>query len=148
MSGLALTRWQITWPPVASAMPRSRYRKKSRRPPPLNSVSPGLLCENVLTTARSFITASTVLIDERADTHRRPIFRQPTTARLSALLCYAKITPNPGDPAWPKRATAAKAKNGLDASRYLNRSIDRRDLAAVPPIRAGEVAGFRLSRPC
>src|SRR5258708_35195326 len=63
ISGLALTRWQTTWPPVASAMPRSRYRKKSRKPPPVNSVSPGLTWENSLTTACRFIMASIVLVD-------------------------------------------------------------------------------------
>jgi hypothetical protein len=41
------------------------------------------------------------LMDESPDTYRRPIFRQPITARLAALLCYAKITPNAGEPAWP-----------------------------------------------
>src|SRR5579864_5276607 len=37
-------------------MPRSRYKKKSRRPPPLNSVSVGLTWENLLTAACWFIS--------------------------------------------------------------------------------------------
>jgi hypothetical protein len=57
------------------------------------------------------------LMDESPDTYRRPIFRQPITARLAALLCYAKITPNAGDRGWRGRTAAAKAKNGLNANR-------------------------------
>src|SRR6266849_5075151 len=93
ISGLALTRWQITCPPVAAAMPRSRYRKKSRKPPPVNSVSPGLTWENLLTTACWFIRASTVFVHAIATAPERPIFWQRRIAAFTASLCYAKITP-------------------------------------------------------
>jgi hypothetical protein len=49
-ASLALTNWAITRPPVASAIPRSRYSKNERSPSPNQGVSPGLTCENVLTT--------------------------------------------------------------------------------------------------
>src|SRR6266700_1444687 len=92
-SGLALTRWQITWPLVASAMPRSRYRKKSRKPPPVNSVSPGLTWENLLTTACRFILASTVLVHAIAAITRASNFLAARDFAFTASLCYAKIAP-------------------------------------------------------
>src|SRR5712671_878435 len=93
ISALALTRWQTTWPPVASAMPRSRYRKKSRKPPPVNSVSPGLTWENSLTTACRFIMASIVLVDAIAAIPRASNFLAARDFASPASLCYAKIAP-------------------------------------------------------
>jgi hypothetical protein len=44
-------------------------------------------------------------------------FGSPTAARLAALLCYAKIAPNPAERALLQGTAASKAKNGLNANR-------------------------------
>src|SRR4029077_16451182 len=64
-----------------------------RRPPPLNSVSPRLTCENLLTTACWFIEASTVLVREIALQLGVQIFGSVASSRSQLALCYAKSAP-------------------------------------------------------
>src|ERR1700722_1516906 len=119
-------------------MPRSRYRKKVRRPPPPNSVSPGLLWENLVTTACWFIEASTVLVGANRRDRQASNFSAAEIAVFTASWCHAKITPSAlhrGDSAWRhvRDVEAVGGEPEFGVSGFSQRAHDPAAPIAQPP---------------